>query len=243
VDLSPDDWWNLGTILCRSRSQLRWAFADWWAYADHRYGDRRQLVDGPDWNGPSYQTCMHMGTVARAFETCRRRQDLSFTHHAEVAGLPPAEADALLQWCIDEGEPDRPRSVADLREEIRRRGAEKVVGFVVPLKIEASDPEPIEIAVQVTAASTEPVEFVVPRAPLPSAATTQEPGNVVELPPAGTKAPPAALPAAFGFAADISTIGDAIAAALDVINLPGWVCAKLENAQAALARLRCRRRG
>jgi hypothetical protein len=29
----------------------------------------------------------------------RRRDVLSFTHHAEVAALPPADADALLDWC------------------------------------------------------------------------------------------------------------------------------------------------
>jgi len=27
--------------------------------------------------------------------------DLSFKHHAEVASLPPDEADALLDWCED----------------------------------------------------------------------------------------------------------------------------------------------
>jgi hypothetical protein len=34
-----------------------------------------------------------------AFETSRRHEVLSFNHHREVAALPPAEADALLNWC------------------------------------------------------------------------------------------------------------------------------------------------
>jgi hypothetical protein len=37
--------------------------------------------------------------VCRKFETKRRRLVLSFKHHREVCALPPAEADALLNWC------------------------------------------------------------------------------------------------------------------------------------------------
>ena len=33
------------------------------------------------------------GTVARKFQTSRRREFLSFKHHREVAALPPATAD------------------------------------------------------------------------------------------------------------------------------------------------------
>jgi hypothetical protein len=37
--------------------------------------------------------------VCRKFETSRRREDLTFNHHREVAALAPDEADALLDWC------------------------------------------------------------------------------------------------------------------------------------------------
>src|SRR5205807_728541 len=56
----------------------------------------KAIVEADDWNGPAFQTCAHAATVCRAFETCRRRQVLSFKHHAEVAALPPAEADAYM---------------------------------------------------------------------------------------------------------------------------------------------------
>jgi hypothetical protein len=59
-----------------------------------------------DWEGPSYQGCIDAGTVARAFEITRRHVDLSFAHHREVAALPPAEADALLDWCEETIGPD-----------------------------------------------------------------------------------------------------------------------------------------
>ena len=60
-----------------------------------RYGERKAIVEAEDWEGPAYQTCMHAAAVCPAFETSRRREDLSFRHHAEVAGLPPDEADVL----------------------------------------------------------------------------------------------------------------------------------------------------
>ena len=49
-------------------------------------------------------------SVSRAFETSRRREALSFKHHAEVAGMPPAVADELL----DEAEGKGPCGYAGL---------------------------------------------------------------------------------------------------------------------------------
>jgi hypothetical protein len=62
--------------------------------------------------GPAYESCRAAARVARDFEMCRRRHDLSFAHHREVAGLPPVEADALLDWCE---ETLKPRSTRELR--------------------------------------------------------------------------------------------------------------------------------
>jgi hypothetical protein len=49
-----------------------------------------------DWTGPSFQTCMNCSSVARKFETSRRREVLSFRHRAEASSLNSDEADALL---------------------------------------------------------------------------------------------------------------------------------------------------
>jgi hypothetical protein len=100
---------------------LQWWIGDWWIFGSHRYGERKQQVE--TWDGPSFQTCEAYGWVCARFETLRRRKVLSFTHHREVAALDPAEADLLLDWCVEgvaEGNRDR-RSVHQLRQEIRRR--------------------------------------------------------------------------------------------------------------------------
>jgi hypothetical protein len=70
-----------------------------------RYGERKAIVEAEDWEGPDFQTCANAASVCRSFETSRRRELLSFRHHAEVAALPPDEADALLDWCAETPKP------------------------------------------------------------------------------------------------------------------------------------------
>jgi hypothetical protein len=60
---------------------------------------------------------MMYGSVCRAFETSRRLEHLSFAHHAEVAALPPEEADALLGTASrDELPCSKLRTLARLRK-------------------------------------------------------------------------------------------------------------------------------
>ncbi len=60
-------------------------------------GRLNTFVHAEDWEGPAYQTCRCAAVVSAAFpEMFQRRNNLSFSHHREVAALPPDEADALL---------------------------------------------------------------------------------------------------------------------------------------------------
>ena len=62
--------------------------------------------------GYAYQTIEDAKWVARSIESSRRREDVSFSVHKEIAKLPPAEQDAWLQTAADENL---------TREEVRRR--------------------------------------------------------------------------------------------------------------------------
>jgi hypothetical protein len=66
----------------------------------------KAIVEAEDWEGPAYQTCRNAASIANAFELSRRRDNLSFKHHVEVAALPSDEADALLDWCEETPNPD-----------------------------------------------------------------------------------------------------------------------------------------
>jgi hypothetical protein len=70
-------------------------------FGEPRRGRRKAIVEAEDWEGPKFEVCANKASICRAFpfERSRRRYQLTFKHHAEVAALPPAKADALLDWC------------------------------------------------------------------------------------------------------------------------------------------------
>lgn len=135
--LSEEQWQEAGGQLGQVEGSLQWWIGDWWTYG-HRYGDRAALYKpGPDGvpeaerlGLPEFQTCANCASVCRTFETSRRREVLSFTHHAEVSGVgDPGEADRLLDWC-EEGEDGRPRPVRELRAAVQERNRRASIGRI-----------------------------------------------------------------------------------------------------------------
>ena len=90
-----DDWVDLGRKLSDGQRVVNWWIGDWWAAGSHRYGERAKLA-AQNIFGVEFQALADMASVCRSFESSRRREGLSFTHHREVAALPPEEADDLL---------------------------------------------------------------------------------------------------------------------------------------------------
>ena len=86
--MSEAEWREAGAVLGKVERSVSWWLGDWWAFGEARYGQRKAVVQAEDWEGPAYQTCMDAASVCRGFETSRRREDFSFQHHREVAGLP-----------------------------------------------------------------------------------------------------------------------------------------------------------
>jgi N6-adenosine-specific RNA methylase IME4 len=120
-DMSLEEWLAAGEVLGKFERSVQWWLGDWWVYGEHRYGDRTAIVTAPEWVGPSLKTCKNVGSVCRAFERSRRRDLLSFSHHAEVAGLDAADADAKLDQAVAIAiERGKPPSTNDLRQIIKR---------------------------------------------------------------------------------------------------------------------------
>jgi hypothetical protein len=103
TNLAFDAWVQIGLDIARRQTVMMWEIGDWWAYGEHRYGDRAEIVNAAEWEGPAYETCRGAAFVAVRFETVRRRTVLSFSHHKEVASLPPDDADRLLDRAEAEG--------------------------------------------------------------------------------------------------------------------------------------------
>jgi hypothetical protein len=120
ADATYETWADIGRTLCKINQSVQWWYGDWWIHAETRYGQRRyqfETIGLP----VDYHTCENYATVARRFETSRRREGLAFGHHEAVAALSPEEADRLLDWAeatiTTEG---RPRSIRELREKVRQ---------------------------------------------------------------------------------------------------------------------------
>jgi len=116
-----EDWEAQGMALCSTAKTIHWEIGDWWRSGNQRYGDRAKAAAANIF-GLEYSTLRSLASVAGSFESVRRRTDLTFNHHAEVASLPAPTADALLDKAQAENLTTRA-----LRIEVSRiRNAEKV---------------------------------------------------------------------------------------------------------------------
>jgi hypothetical protein len=80
------------------------------------YGENMasSIFDPEDWGEQSLKTFQNNASVCARIEASRRREKLSYSHHAEVAYLEPKEQDRFLQLAIDEK-----LSIRKLREQIQ----------------------------------------------------------------------------------------------------------------------------
>jgi hypothetical protein len=111
-DLSFARWVSCGRRLGLMSRASQWWIGDWLRYGHERY--RHRYVNAAKITGYESQTLMNLAYVSR-IEVSRRRERLSWSHHAEVAALPPEEQDSWLHLAQD-----KRLSVRDLRAELRR---------------------------------------------------------------------------------------------------------------------------
>ncbi|MGW4789931.1 LmbU family transcriptional regulator [Streptomyces sp. NPDC004230] len=106
-------WEHAGRRLASIATSSAWCLGDWLLYGQDTYADRYHRAI--ETAGLDYQTLRNYAWVARRFEIGRRREALSFQHHAEVAALPAEEQDRWLSHAMEQG-----WSRNRLRESIRQ---------------------------------------------------------------------------------------------------------------------------
>jgi hypothetical protein len=92
--MSFDSWRQLGSRIAIVADSSAWWLGDWLLYGEQAYGDRYEQAIADTSLG--YQTLRNYAWVARKFPMSRRRDTLSFGHHAEVAALSDDEQDMWL---------------------------------------------------------------------------------------------------------------------------------------------------
>jgi hypothetical protein len=115
-DLSFERWVEYGKSLGRFGRAWQWWVGDWLVFGDRTYGDKH--IAAIEATGYRYSTLNKLRWVAERVELVRRRTDLSFAHHQEVARLAPAEQDRWLDLAARER-----WSASRLRRELRPKRA------------------------------------------------------------------------------------------------------------------------
>jgi len=110
--LDVREWVQAGQRLGAMTRCSQWWLGDWVRYGTSRWGEKYK--EAARITGYDIQSLRNFAYVAGSVEVSRRRDDLAWSHHAEVSALVPAEQDRWLDFAASER-----MSVADLRSELR----------------------------------------------------------------------------------------------------------------------------
>jgi hypothetical protein len=119
--LTYDAWQSVGRQLSVIADTSAWWLGDWLVFGQEHYPGR--YGDAIEKTCLDYQTLRNYAWVARRFSLSRRRDKLSFAHHAEVAALPEHEQDYWLRMA-EHDQWSRNLLRRELRASLRDRGQE-----------------------------------------------------------------------------------------------------------------------
>jgi hypothetical protein len=118
-------WERAGAKLSAISDSSAWCLGDWLIYGQTEFSDRYRIA--VERVGLDYQTLRNYAWVARKYPLARRRPELSFQHHAELASVEPDEQDRWLElaaaggWSRNRlrselrGRPEEPAAAGDAR--------------------------------------------------------------------------------------------------------------------------------
>jgi hypothetical protein len=111
-DIDVRDWLRAGQRLGAMTRCSQWWLGDWVRYGSTRWGEKYK--EAARITGYDVQSLRNIAYVAGRVEPSRRRDNLTWSHHAEVSALEPEEQDKWLDLAASQR-----MSVADLRIELR----------------------------------------------------------------------------------------------------------------------------
>jgi hypothetical protein len=92
---------DIGKVLGQINHCTKWKLGDWLRFGNERkWGE---MYDQAVQFGFSYQSARDAVCLASDFPLSRRRDNLSWSHHREVASLDPFVADRLLDEATTKG--------------------------------------------------------------------------------------------------------------------------------------------
>jgi hypothetical protein len=98
-DLDVTQWRAVGRSLGRLGRNSQWWVGDWLLYGCGKWGE--QYAEAVKLTGYDYGSLRNMACVSRRFDLSRRRDKLSWEHHASVQSLMPSEQDHWLDRAVE----------------------------------------------------------------------------------------------------------------------------------------------
>jgi hypothetical protein len=114
AEIGLAEWSSVGRRLGQVARCNQWWLGDWINYGNARFGERYSRA--AKLTGYDVQSLMNMVYVASRFAIYRRRENLSWSHHAALAALDQESQESWLERAAADH-----LSVADLRVELRGR--------------------------------------------------------------------------------------------------------------------------
>lgn len=100
-DATFREWETIGDTLRKIDGSRLWWWGDWCNHGERRFGEKyTQALEASDY---SYQGLANAAWVARQVDISRRRENLTWSHHLEVAHLKPADQDRWLARAEEKG--------------------------------------------------------------------------------------------------------------------------------------------
>lgn len=131
-DLSLARWAELLALFGRIGRAAHWWIGDAINHGEAAYGTR--YTQYLNVTGYRYQTLANLAYTARQIPLSRRRENVDFSHHAEVAALPAPVADRILQIADPSLRDDKqPLAVAEVRDLVRQAQRQDAADAAPPM--------------------------------------------------------------------------------------------------------------
>lgn len=94
---SFEEWVEVGKFIKRSNEAVQFWRGDWLNFGENNYDTWTQYFGKEE---AAYQTLANEKWVASRIPVSRRRENLSWSHHAEVADLEPEEQEQMFDMAV-----------------------------------------------------------------------------------------------------------------------------------------------
>jgi hypothetical protein len=149
---SFDDWAEVGKFIKRSNEAVQFWRGDWLNFGENNYEEWSQYFGKEE---AAYQTLANEKWVASRVPPSRRRENLSWSHHAEVADLESEEQELMLNMAEE-----HEMSVSTFRKAVRHYKLKLDVPELNEEQLKPTDPLLFESAQKIVDSSVSTIEML-----------------------------------------------------------------------------------